>query len=177
MRKIAHLSSLHVAALFTLAGLVSTINTGLAAEEEETMTLSEQPYLASWLAHKAAKAAIKQCRGNNYLVSVSVVDSAGQLRILIRDDGAGPHTVESSRKKAYTAASMRASTLDLSERIANNPSLQGLHNLNDDVLMLGGGLPIMFGNQVIGGIGVAGAPGANLDDACARKGLNEINAG
>ena len=93
-----------------------------------------------------------------------------------RADGAGPHTVESSRKKAYTAASLRRPTTELAELINKVPTLQALRDMNDQVLILGGGLPIEIGGEVVGGIGVGGAPGAHLDDACAQAGLDAIGA-
>jgi len=93
-----------------------------------------------------------------------------------RADGAGPHTVDSSRKKAYTAASLRRPTTELADLINKVPSLQALREMNENVLMLGGGLPIEIGGEVVGGIGVGGAPGAHLDDACAQAGLDAIGA-
>ena len=95
---------------------------------------------------------------------------------MVRSDGAGPHTVESSRKKAYTAASLRRPTSELAELITKVPALQALREMNDNILILGGGLPIEIGGEVVGGIGVGGAPGAHLDDACAQAGLDAIGA-
>ena len=91
-------------------------------------------------------------------------------------DGAGPHTVDSSKKKAYTAASLRRPTTELAESINKMSALQALRDINDQVLMLGGGLPIEIDGEIVGGIGVGGAPGAHLDDACAQAGLDAIGA-
>jgi len=127
-------------------------------------------------ANKAIQAALDACKKDGYRVSVSVVDRAGVLRAMGRADGAGPHTVDSSRKKAYTAASVRRSTSELADLIAKVPTLQALRDINGDMLILGGGLPIEIGGEVVGGIGVGGAPGAHLDDACAQEGLDVIGA-
>jgi uncharacterized protein GlcG (DUF336 family) len=127
-------------------------------------------------ANKAIQAAVDACKKDGYHVSVSVVDRAGVLRAMGRADGAGPHTVDSSRKKAYTAASVRRPTSELADLIAKVPALQALRDINSDILMLGGGLPIKIGGEVVGGIGVGGAPGAHLDDACAQEGLDAIGA-
>lgn len=54
--------------------------------------------------------------------------------------------------------------------------LQRLHDMNGEILIPGGGLPIEFGGEVVGGIGVGGAPGTHLDDACAQEGLDAIGA-
>ena len=95
---------------------------------------------------------------------------------MVRNDGAGPHTVESSNKKAYTAASLRGATGDMAELIGKMPVLQGLRDMNPNILMLAGGLPIEIGGEVVGGIGVGGAPGGHLDAACAQAGLESIGA-
>ncbi len=138
--------------------------------------LPKETGLSIGLASKAIQASLDACTKDGYRVSVSVVDRAGVIRAMIRGDGAGPHTVDSSRKKAYTAASFRRPTTELAELINKAPSLQGLRDINDQVLMLGGGLPIEIGSETVGGIGVGGAPGAHLDDACAQAGLDAIGA-
>lgn len=127
-------------------------------------------------ANKAVHAAVEACKKDGYRVSVSIVDRAGVLRAMGRADGAGPHTVDSSRKKAYTAASVRRPTSELADLITKVPTLQALRDMNDEILILGGGLPIEIGGEIIGGIGVGGAPGAHLDDACAQQGLDAIGA-
>ena len=138
--------------------------------------LPKEAVLPMELAGKAIQASLDACNKDGYRVSVSVVDRAGVLRAMARADGAGPHTVDSSRKKAYTAASLRRPTTELAELINRVPTLQALREMNDQVLMLGGGLPIELGGEIVGGIGVGGAPGAHLDDACAQAGLDAIGA-
>ena len=138
--------------------------------------LPKEAVLPMGLAGKAIQASLDACNKDGYRVSVSVVDRAGVLRAMARADGAGPHTVDSSRKKAYTAASLRRPTTELAELINKVPTLQALREMNDQVLMLGGGLPIEIGGEIVGGIGVGGAPGAHLDDACAQAGLDAIGS-
>lgn len=138
--------------------------------------LPKEAVLPSGIAAKAVQAALDACNKDGYRVSVSVVDRSAVLRAMVRADGAGPHTVDSSRKKAYTAASLRRPTSELADLINKVPSLQALRDMNDQVLILGGGLPIEIGGEIVGGIGVGGAPGAHLDDACAQVGLDAIGA-
>ena len=138
--------------------------------------LPKESVLPLLMAGKAVQAAVEACKKDGYRVSVSVVDRDGILRSMARADGAGPHTIESSRKKAYTAASLRRQTSELAELIVKVPALEALRDMNENILMLGGGLPIEIGGEVVGGIGVGGAPGAHLDDACARAGLDAIGA-
>lgn len=138
--------------------------------------LPKESVLPVALAGKAAQAALDACKKDGYRVSASVVDRAGVLRAMLRADGAGPHTVDSSRKKAYTAASLRRTTSELAEMIAKQPALQALREMNESILMVGGGLPIEIAGEVVGAIGVGGAPGTHLDDACAEAGLDAIGA-
>jgi uncharacterized protein GlcG (DUF336 family) len=138
--------------------------------------LPKESVLPLSLAGKAIQASLDACKKDGYKVSASVVDRGGVLRAMARTDGAGPHTVDSSKKKAYTAASLRRPTTELAESINKMPALQALRDINDQVLMLGGGLPIEIDGEIVGGIGVGGAPGAHLDDACAQAGLDAIGA-
>lgn len=138
--------------------------------------LPKEAVLPATLAGKAVQAALDFCKKDGYRVSASVVDRAGVLRAMMRADGAGPHTVDSSRKKAYTAATLRRATSDLADMIAKQPALQALREMNESILMVGGGLPIEIAGEVVGAIGVGGAPGTHLDDACAEAGLDAIGA-
>jgi uncharacterized protein GlcG (DUF336 family) len=161
---------IHVVVLGMLLffGLASVVNAADELPREATLPLA--------LASKAAAAAQEKCKQDGYRVSVAVVDRSGVLRTLVRGDGAGPHTIDTSTKKAYTAASLRRPTSELAEMVAKTPALQGLRDISDKTIILGGGLPIDMGGEVVGGIGVGGAPGAHLDDACAQAGLESIGA-
>lgn len=141
------------------------------------MTAQELPsanVLPLALASEAAATALAACEARGYRVSVAVVDRAGLLKVLMRGDGAGPHTLDSSSRKAYTSLTLRHSTSELVGLIQNNPSVVGLRDMNEKILILGGGLPIKAGEEFIGGIGVGGAPGADKDEACAQAGINKI---
>lgn len=132
-----------------------------------------QKNLSLALAQEAAHAALQSCSAQGWKVTVAVVDRAGQLKAQLRADGAGPHTLDSSRRKAYTAASMREGTSKMLEISQKTPAAATLPMI-DGLLLLGGGLPIRSGDEVIGGIGVGGAPGGHLDDACAEAGIARI---
>ena len=149
---------------------------GMAMSDGQVVAedLPKESVLPLAVANKAIHAALEACKKDGYRVSVSVVDRSGILRAMGRADGAGPHTVDSSRKKAYTAASVRRPTTELADLITKVPTLQPLRDMNDNILILGGGLPIEIGGDVVGGIGVGGAPGAHLDDACAQEGLDAV---
>lgn len=147
--------------LFLGLGILS-----LTAHASQTLPLS--------LANKMVMAAAQQCEDDGYKVSVAVVDKSGVIRAQIRMDGAGAHTIESSFRKAYTSASLKLPTMQMAKIAANDPELHGLHHMADNILMLGGGLPIIIDSEVVGGIGVGGAPGTRFDEICAESGLKSI---
>lgn len=149
----------------------------VAGGQAMAVDLPSRPYLPLAQAQKSAQAALNRCQADGYRVSAAVVDRGGVVLALLRADGAGVHTVDSSRKKAYTAASLGRSTQELAALIVSKPELQALRDMNAEILMLGGGLPVKMGDEVVGGIGVGGAPGAHLDEACAKAGLAAIGAG
>jgi uncharacterized protein GlcG (DUF336 family) len=124
-------------------------------------------------ARTMAATALETCRRNGYRVSVTVVDNAGVVRAAYRDDGTPPHTYDASYRKAYTARTYRISTVEFAKRIATESDRPGLAMIKD-ALGLPGGLPIKVGNETIGGIGVAGAPGGNGDAACAEAAIEMI---
>jgi len=135
-----------------------------------------QKVLPLELSTQAAMAAIKKCHDDGFKVSVAIVDQSGLLKVQLKADGAGPHTLDSSRRKAYTANSLRDSTHKYAVMVAQKPELQSLTRLNDNILLLGGGFPIKIGGEVVGGIGVGGAPGIQFDEVCASAALKVLKA-
>jgi uncharacterized protein GlcG (DUF336 family) len=125
------------------------------------------------LANQIAAAAVATCATNGYAVAAAVVDRAGSLRALQRADTAGPHTLSSSQAKAYTSASAKNATLAMMEGAQKNPAAANLVYM-PGFLLLGGGVPIKVGNEVIGAVGVGGAPGGHLDEQCANAGIDKV---
>ena len=121
----------------------------------------------------AAQAALAQCRKAGFQVAVAVADRSGGLQVLLRDRFAGAHTVEAATRKAWSAASFRISTTALAAETQAGMPMSGIRAL-PEVAAFGGGLVIEAGGSTFGGIGVAGAPGGEADDACARAGLKAI---
>jgi uncharacterized protein GlcG (DUF336 family) len=122
---------------------------------------------------KAAQAALAKCRAEGYQAAVAIVDRSGVTQVLLRDRFAGPHTVETAQRKAWTAASFRTNTADL-DRVSQpgNPSF-GIRQL-PGVAALAGGMMIEAGGTLYGAIGVSGAPGPAADDVCASAGIKAI---
>jgi uncharacterized protein GlcG (DUF336 family) len=122
---------------------------------------------------KAAQAALKSCRDGGYQVAVAVVDRGGLAQVMLRDRYAGAHTPKTAIGKAWTAVSFRSNTTGLAEISQPGKPSSGLRNL-PQVVALGGGMPIEAAGSMIGGIGVSGAPGADIDEKCAKAGIDAI---
>jgi uncharacterized protein GlcG (DUF336 family) len=127
-------------------------------------------------AHDAAMAALEQCRKNGYRVTVTVLDRMTRTRVVVSDDGANPHTVENSLRKAYTSLTFRVPSGDFGKRVTSSPTGAGALHL-DKVTSSEGALPIKAGNDVVGSIGISGAPGGDKDAACAQVGIDRIAPG
>jgi uncharacterized protein GlcG (DUF336 family) len=125
------------------------------------------------LAQTIAQGTIEQCRKDGFRVTTTVMNRAGHVMVVLRDDGTSPHTVDTSRRKAYTALALRRTSSELGSAIAGNAALAGLKDISG-VIVLGGGVPIRVGNEVIGSIGVAGSPSPDKDEACAKAALDQV---
>ncbi|HYR86152.1 MAG TPA: heme-binding protein [Terriglobia bacterium] len=125
-----------------------------------------------------ANGAIESCgRANGQVtITVAVVDRAGDVRLIINGDTASPHNLELARRKAYTARTFRRPSLEWAKGTAGDSQLAGQRQLAD-VIPLGGGVPIMIGDEAIGAVGVSGSAGGQPgDEACARAGVAAIAA-
>ena len=104
----------------------------------------------------------------NKKIAVAFLDASGKPILVTIADGVGPHNLEAARRKAFTALSTKTPTLVLSRNASANPDTQNLNTL-PELLLLGGGVPIIVNNKVIGSVGIAGAGGPEQDDAIAQK--------
>ncbi|MEY4738229.1 MAG: hypothetical protein RL302_2548 [Pseudomonadota bacterium] len=154
---------------FHLAALVlSTLATAASAQAvrtEHNMSLD--------LANQIAAVAVATCAANGYAVAATVVDRAGGVRAVQRADNAGPHTLGASQQKAFTSASAKNTTLAMMEGAQKNPAAANLVYI-PGFLLVGGGVPVKVGNEVIGAVGVGGAPGGHLDEQCAMAGIDKV---
>jgi uncharacterized protein GlcG (DUF336 family) len=123
------------------------------------------------MAKTIAEVAVENCKARGYGVSAVVVNRAGETIVALRDDAAGPHTMENARRKAYTANTFRMTTEDFVKRMATEPVRREQTTL-PNVIAIPGGVPIKVGNEVIGGIGVSGSPG--VDEPCVQAGLDKV---
>ncbi len=121
----------------------------------------------------AARAALESCRKQGYQVAVAVTDRSGVTQVLLRDRFAGPHTVEVAANKAWTALSFRTATTTMAAETQPGRPMSGLRNL-PRFMAAGGGVMIEGGGNILGGMGVSGAPTGEADEACAQAGIKAI---
>jgi uncharacterized protein GlcG (DUF336 family) len=154
--------------LYRLAGvglacvLASTASAQLLARKDLSMATSLT----------MAETAIATCNANGYKVSATVVGRNGEVLVQIRGDGTGPHTMENSYKKAYTSRTFRIPSGEMEERQKKNPAM-GAQYLTGFTTARGA-LPVMVGEDVIGAVGVSGAPGGEKDEACVKAGIDKV---
>ncbi|MEZ5733718.1 MAG: heme-binding protein [Paracoccaceae bacterium] len=152
------------------AALIVTCPTVAAAQDDALVQFQS---LRPMLAMDLAVATMQACQAEGYQVGVSVVDRFGIEQVFIRDRYAGAHTIETAFRKAWTAVSFKTDTLSLAEATAPGTISSGIREISQ-ALPLGGGVMIEVGGTLVGGIGVSGAPGPDIDDRCARAGLSAI---
>jgi uncharacterized protein GlcG (DUF336 family) len=143
--------------------LVPCLASGQAVLNERTISLNA--------AMEMATASLERCRADGFKVTITVLNRHARTAVVLSEDGANPHTVENSMRKAYTAFTTRAPSVEMSKR--PEPSKTGLLLL-DKLTVIEGGLPIFAGKELIGSIGVSGAPGGDKDAACAKAGIDKI---
>ena len=144
----------------------------LAAGSMHAQGLVTQRNLSLEMAKTIAEATLAECKSKGFNTAVAVVDRAGQVLVLLRDEQATAQIGEMARRKAYTARMFRISTADFQKRTTPDQPLAGQRNL-PDILPLSGGIPIQLGKETIGAVGSAGS-NLEQDDACAKAGIAKV---
>jgi len=151
---------------------LSLIPLACALSAPASAQLLNQKAIPAAMAITIAQTAIDTCKTNGFAVSVSVVGRNGELILQVRGDGTGPHTMENSFRKAYTARTFRSPSAGLAKRLKDDPLLPLIHLSN--VVAAAGAFPIKAGEDVIGAVGVSGAPGGDKDEVCAQAGIDKV---
>ncbi len=118
-----------------------------------------------------ATTSLERCRADGYKVTITVLNRHARTSVVLSDDGVNPHTIENSMRKAYTAFTTRTPSAEMGKR--TQPNLGGFMQL-DKITTIEGGLPIFAGKELVGAIGISGAPGGEKDAACAQAGIDKI---
>lgn len=145
----------------------------IAAPLVQAQAVRTERNMSLELANQLASASVAACQANGHAVAATVVDRSGNVRAVQRADNAGPHTLAASQQKAFTSASGKNTTLAMMESAQKNPGAANLVNI-PGFLLLGGGVPVKVGNEVIGAVGVGGAPGGHLDEQCVMVALDKV---
>lgn len=148
-----------------LAGLVAIASGSAQAELLTTKLLSLD------MARDIASSAIAACRKDGYQVSVVVTDRSGEPLVVMRDVYSNRYFTQLALGKANAAIMANTSSAELRR---NRPDMVNELNLLDGVMVLAGGLPVQAAGSLIGAVGVSGAPGGDLDEACARAGIEAV---
>ena len=135
--------------------------------------------LSAALAAEAVTEAVTACAKQGYKVTATIVDTDGVAQATLRGDGASMTTLGAARDKAYTVLMLgkqrnEDTSSAIAQRIGATPSAGGLAKL-PHILLLPGAIRIKVDAEAIGAIGVGGAPGGDLDEACAKAGLDKIS--
>ncbi|MGC8120784.1 GlcG/HbpS family heme-binding protein [Marinobacter sp. VGCF2001] len=151
-----------------LAGLALASGSAMASPEP-----LQQNNMSLALANHLVGATLEACHADDRTAVVAVVDRGGRLVALQRDDNIGPHNTVAAQRKAFTSLSTKTASRELSAIARNNPESENLNTVNE-LLLLGGGVPVEVNGQVIGAIGVAGAGGSAIDEGCAIAALETL---
>ncbi|MDI3469005.1 MAG: hypothetical protein OJF62_001068 [Pseudolabrys sp.] len=117
-----------------------------------------------------AEAALKKCRADGYQVAVIVLDRFGAPLVGLRDRYASLGAWDIATGKAWTAINFGRDTSVLIKDGNITPALARAPR----VMLSAGGVIIEAAGSIIGGVGVAGAPGGDKDEACAKAGLDAV---
>ena len=146
---------------------------GSNAAWADTPQVAQRADVTLAMANQLLQATLAACHADGRTAVAAVVDRGGNLVAVQRDDNVGPHNTQAAQRKAFTALSTKTATGLLAERARSNPEAANLNTL-DELLLLGGGVPLKVGDEVIGAIGVAGAGGGQIDEGCALKAIAQV---
>jgi uncharacterized protein GlcG (DUF336 family) len=130
------------------------------------------------LAVEAAEEAIRVCEEKRYWVTATVVDMDGIPQVVMRGDHATVHTGESSFRKAFTVVTLgpefgferSSGFFELMKSSPYAPQLATVHN----VMALPGAVAFKAGGEMVGALGIGGAPGGDKDEVCAAAGVAKV---
>jgi uncharacterized protein GlcG (DUF336 family) len=161
--------------LMTVFLLCSSALFSMSASADSLPTRKQLPLS---LAMEAAMEAVAVCEKSGYRVTATVMDASGLVKAIAKGDLAPPHTLDSSRGKSYAAVSLgpnfsEPTTSAIVARVSNGPAFGPLQHL-PGVFLVPGGVLIKSGDDVVGAIGVGGAPGGDKDEVCAQAAVAKI---
>ena len=151
----------------------------MVAAGAQAQGVVNRPQLSAALANELVGETVAICAKQGYKVWAAVVNLDGVRIALLRGDGAPIHSQDNAYYKAYSTASLTLgrnenSSKEVADRMAKAAPSTVPQTPLPNVTYAVGGVVIRAGGQAIGAIGVSGAPGGNLDEACAREAMAKI---
>ncbi|MEQ5840638.1 heme-binding protein [Paraburkholderia acidicola] len=130
------------------------------------------------LAVEAAQEAVRVCEAKNYRVTATVLDMDGIPQVVLRGDGSTVHTGESSLRKAFTVVTLGPEfgfdkSSGFFELVKTNPFAPQLATVHN-VMALPGAVAFKANGEIVGALGIGGAPGGDKDEVCAQAGIDKV---
>ena len=127
------------------------------------------------MAEKIARASIEACRKMGFHTTMVVVDSSGTMKVVLRVEKTGPHTITLAQDKAFTALTLssRFATSGAFATARNSTLGSPMSNIRG-VTGVGGGVPIKYHDEVIGAVASSGAVGGANDERCSQAGIDVV---
>jgi len=155
MKKRAIFTAL-IASLSSLASVAGQTEMQINTYNQQLENVAMVAQLTGEMAQRIVNAASAAALKDNLAVSITVVDASAQTLAVLRDHRAGVHTIRASYKKAYTANSQKRETAVIAKGIKEGTIPEDLRYLDENILILDGGVPIYINNTVVGAVGVGG---------------------
>ncbi len=114
-----------------LAGIVLVSSFAFGTTTITTISLDE--------AQKVATEALKEAKAQKVDTTIVILNKVGNVIVMLRDDNAKPHTLDTAEKKAFTALTFEAPTSVVSGIIKDVPKLKEI----DKIVSLAGGVPLV----------------------------------
>lgn len=134
----------------------------------ENAYIDNIPTLNLAAANKLMLNATKEAESLGKTVTIVILDASGEIILAARGKNIGLHNTEAARRKAFTALSTKTGTLKLMRAAQANPDAQNLNTL-PELLLLSGGVPIFWKDNIVGSIGIAGGGSAENDNSIAKS--------
>ena len=135
------------------------------------MALSyKRPVITYDAAARLVAESIKHAASGDWIIAVVVVDPSGHIVASARMDGVPAPVIEFAADKAYTAVALQQSTMDLFKDMSSSRQQEMGAASRPRLCAWDGGVPILESAELIGGLGVSGAPGP-IDIECGAKAL------
>ncbi|MDA0997817.1 MAG: heme-binding protein [Proteobacteria bacterium] len=152
----------------TAAVVTAVLLSAVPAAAEDVLTVKT---IGMDLARDIANLSVKACVEKGYQASAVVVDRNGDIMAAIRSDLASRFTLEIAERKAKTVILSGADSGQI--RASREDIRQELNHISGIIIMQGG-VQIVAGGNRVGAVGVSGAPGGDIDEACARAAMEKL---